>query len=209
MPLQDNIVVQTSVHGGPIMWPILATAVVAGTVLTERTVWWIAESARRRPAQVNDVLGRIESGDIDGASKLARNSKDPFLRVIWHGLNHYHSSLGGALQQAVDAEVERAERFLAVLDTVVTLAPLLGLLGTVTGIMATFQSLGNDSLAVSKVTGGIGEALIATACGLIVAIVSLLPLNYFNRRKERLQSRLDSVATDVELLVEKGKVSLV
>ena len=86
---------------------------------------------------------------------------------------------------------------------------MLGLLGTVTGIMGTFQSLGNDSLAVSKVTGGIGEALIATACGLVVAIVSLLPLNYFTRRKDKLQSRLDNIATDVELLVEKNKVSLV
>ena len=209
MNFRDNLIVQTFIHGGPIMWPILITAVIAGAVLIERTLWWLAESSRRRPSQVNDVLARIESGDVEGASKLARNSKDPFLRVIWHGLNHYHSSLGGALQQAVDAEVERAERFLPVLDTVVTLAPLLGLLGTVTGIMATFQSLGNDSLAVSKVTGGIGEALIATACGLIVAIISLLPLNYFNRRKDKLQSRLDHIATDVELLVEKTKVSLV
>ncbi len=191
------------------MWPILVTAIVAGAVLIEKTWWWFTEATRRRPAQLNDALGYIEAGNVEAASKLARNSHDPFLRVVWHGLNHYHSSLGGALQQAVDAEVERAERFLPVLDTVVTLAPLLGLLGTVTGIMGTFQSLGNDSLAVSKVTGGIGEALIATACGLIVAIASLLPLNYFTRRKEKLQSRLDHVATDVELLVEKSKFSAV
>lgn len=209
MSFEDTLVVQTFLHGGPVMWPILGTAVVAGAVLIERTVWWSTEAARRRPAQVNEVLERIEAGDVEAASKLARNSNDSFLRIIYHGLNHYHSSLGGALQQAVDAEVERAERFLAVLDTVVTLAPLLGLLGTVTGIMRTFQSLGSDSLAVSKVTGGIGEALIATACGLIVAILSLLPLNYFTRRKEKLQSRLDSVATDVELLVEKTRTSLV
>lgn len=209
MNFQSNLLVQTFLRGGPLMWPILLAAVVAGAVLIEKVLWWFTESTRRQPAQVNEVLARIESGEVEEASKLARKSQDPFLRVIWHGLNHYHSSLGGALQQAVDAEVERAERFLPVLDTVVTLAPLLGLLGTVTGIMGTFQSLGDDSLAVSKVTGGIGEALIATACGLIVAIVSLLPLNYFTRRKEKLQSRLDSVATDVELLVDKAKASLV
>ncbi|HEY5895816.1 MAG TPA: MotA/TolQ/ExbB proton channel family protein [Chthoniobacterales bacterium] len=205
MSLHDNVVVQTFLHGGPIMWPILATAVVALAVVIERFIWQIVEKSRRRPQQVDEVLSKIEVGDVDGASKLARNSKDPFLRVMWHGLHHFHSSLQGALQRAATTEVERAERFLSILDTIVTLAPLLGLLGTVTGIMHSFSFVGNEDLAATKVSGGIAEALIATAAGLGIAIFCLLPLNYFNRRVETFRTELENTATDVELLANKSK----
>ena len=99
--------------------------------------------------------------------------------MIYRGLNHVHTSLQGALQLAAGIELERAGRFLTVMDTLVTLAPLLGLLGTVTGLMRAFLSVGSAELSVGAVTGGIGEALIATACGLGIAIFSLIPFNFF------------------------------
>jgi len=154
-----------SIKGGPIMWPILVTAVVAVAVLIERTVWWGVESARRRPDQVDQALGWIETGDIEAASKFAKDSKEPILRVIWHGLNHYHHSLQGALQRAAGVEAARAERFLIVLDTVVTLAPLLGLLGTVTGIMHSFNFVGNEDLAATKVSGRDRRGPDCNGCG--------------------------------------------
>jgi biopolymer transport protein ExbB len=91
------------------------------------------------------------------------------------------------------------------MDTLVTLAPLLGLLGTVTGIMGTFKFIGSEEVAVERVTGGIAEALIATACGLAIAIFALVPFNMFTSRVARLQFELETAATNVEVMVNAVK----
>jgi len=128
------------------------------------------------------------------------------VRMVWHGLNHYqHSSLQGALQVAAGIELQKAGRFLTVMDTLVTLAPLLGLLGTVTGLMKSFQAIGGDELAVQKITGGIGEALIATMCGLAIAIIALIPFNFFTSKTARLQFELETAATNVEVMVNAAR----
>jgi biopolymer transport protein ExbB len=201
--MQDNVIIKTFIQGGPIMWPILVTAVIAVAVFLERVFWWSRESRRRDSRRLDQILGKIEEGDVDGASALARNSEDPVIRMIWHGLNHVHCSMQGAMQMAAGIEIERAGRFLAVLDTLITLAPLLGLLGTVTGIMHSFNFVGNEELAAQKVSGGIAEALIATACGLAIAMFCLIPFNYFQRRIERLRFELETQATNVEVMLEK------
>lgn len=203
--MQDNIVIRTFVQGGPIMWPLLLTAVIAVAVFIERVWWWTRETRRTDSRRLEQVLVQIEEGDVTQASKLAENSQDPVLRMIWHGLNHVHCSLQGAMQMAAGIELERAGRFLAVLDTIITLAPLLGLLGTVTGIMHSFSFVGNEELAAVKVSGGIAEALIATACGLAIAMFCLIPFNYFQRRIEKLRFKLETQATNVEVMLEKLK----
>jgi biopolymer transport protein ExbB len=103
-----------------------------------------------------------------------------------------------------------AQRFLGAMDTIVTLAPLLGLLGTVTGIMQSFRFVGGDQdLAVSKVSGGIGEALIATSVGLGIAIFTLIPFNTFGGKAEKLEAELDTTANNLLLLAEKAKAKAV
>jgi biopolymer transport protein ExbB len=111
----------------------------------------------------------------------------------------------GALEVAAGVELQRAGRFLTVMDTMVTLAPLLGLLGTVTGLMKAFLQVGDAELSVMAVTGGIGEALIATACGLGIAIVALIPFNYFTRKHAQLQFELETAATNVVVMVNAAK----
>ena len=91
----------------------------------------------------------------------------------------------------------------------VTLAPLLGLLGTVTGLMRAFLNVGSAELAVVSVTGGIGEALIATACGLGIAIFSLIPFNLFTAKVTRLQFELETAATNVEVMVNEAKAGAI
>jgi biopolymer transport protein ExbB len=203
-----NIVVQFFLEGGPVMWPILACALVAVAVVGERTFWWLRERGKREPQKLEQLLAALENGDVPAASNLSARSEDPVIRMIGRGLahiGHVHTSLLGALQLAAGIELKRAGRFLTVMDTLVTLAPLLGLLGTVTGLMRAFLSVGNAELSVAAVTGGIGEALIATACGLGIAIFSLIPFNFFSAKVAQLQFELETAATNVEVMVGTGK----
>jgi biopolymer transport protein ExbB len=202
-----NIVVQFFLKGGPVMWPMLICAFVAVAVVGERSFWWWRESRKRDPQKLEQVLAALENSDITAARKIADGSEDPVIRMTHRGLSHVghvHTSLLGALQLAAGIELKRAGRFLTVMDTLVTLAPLLGLLGTVTGLMRAFLNVGSAELSVQGVTGGIGEALIATACGLGVAIFSLIPFNFFSAKVAQLQFELETAATNVEVMTGAG-----
>src|SRR5882762_2264690 len=202
-----NVLVKNFEAGGPIMWPILITGIVAVAVVGERIFWWWRESRKRDPQTLEKLFAALENGDFREASRLSKDSEDPIIRMIWHGMNHFRSSLEGALQVAAGAELQKAGRFLTVMDTLVTLAPLLGLLGTVSGIFRVFLSLGDASVEsqTGAITGGIGEALIATMCGLAIAIVALIPYNFFSRKLAQLQFELESAATNVEVMVMAAK----
>lgn len=195
-----NAVIEFIHDGGPIMYPILVVGIFAVGVLVERIFWWIRFSAQRNGGQLEQVYATLEAGDLDKAIALSAKTSDPVVRMVHHGLKHQHSSMQGALEVAAGHELQAAGRFLGAMDTVVTLGPLLGLLGTVTGIMGSFSSIGDSELAVEKVTGGIGEALIATAAGLGIAIATLVPMNYFHSRLAKLQFELEAAANNVLIL---------
>jgi biopolymer transport protein ExbB len=200
--LGSNWLIDKFHKGGPVMWPILIVSIIALTVVIERIFWWTGRWFRRDPKRIEKVFTAIENGDTTEASRLSRGSRDPVLRMMWNGLNHQHASLQGALQVAAGIEIKRAGRFLVVMDTLVTLAPLLGLLGTITGLIRSFSFLGNEELAVQAVTGGIAEALIATACGLGIAIFALIPFNFFTSRVSNLEFELQTAATNLEVMLQ-------
>ncbi|HYY34783.1 MAG TPA: MotA/TolQ/ExbB proton channel family protein [Candidatus Binatia bacterium] len=200
--LASNWLIDKFHKGGPVMWPILIVSIIGLTVVIERCFWWGGRWFRRDPKRIEKVFTAIENGDVAEASRLSRGSRDPVLRMMWNGLNHQHASLQGALQVAAGIEIKRAGRFLVVMDTLVTLAPLLGLLGTITGLIRSFSFLGNEELAVQAVTGGIAEALIATACGLGIAIFALIPFNFFTSRVSNLEFELQTAATNLEVMLE-------
>ena len=200
--LGSNWLIDKFHKGGPVMWPILIVSIIALTVVIERIFWWCGRWFRRDPKRIEKVFTAIENGDTAEASRLSRGSRNPVLRMMWNGLNHQHASLQGALQVAAGIEIKRAGRFLVVMDTLVTLAPLLGLLGTITGLIRSFSFLGNEELAVQAVTGGIAEALIATACGLGIAIFALIPFNFFTSRVSNLEFELQTAATNLEVMLQ-------
>ena len=200
--LSGNFFIDNFRKGGPIMWPILIVSIIGLTVVIERIFWWSGRWFRRDPKRIEKVFTAVEVGDVAEASRLSRDSSDPVLRMMWNGLNHQHASLQGALQVAAGIEIKRAGRFLMVMDTLVTLAPLLGLLGTITGLIRSFSFLGNEEIQIQAVTGGIAEALIATACGLGIAIFALIPFNFFTSRVSNLEFELQTAATNLEVMLE-------
>jgi biopolymer transport protein ExbB len=203
-PFLANVLVDSFVHGGIIMWPLLALSLLSLGVVAERAKWYLAARRARSPQVLSQVYAALSRGDTEGAQRVAQGSADPRVRVIAHGLEHVEIDVEIATEIRAEEEVRVGRRFLGVLDTIITLAPLLGLLGTVVGIMHSFQFVGGDQeLAVSKVSGGIGEALIATAFGLGVAVFSLIPFNFLGHRAEDLEIELETVGKNVRLLLQK------
>lgn len=204
-PILANVAYDFFVKGGPIMWPILICAIMAAVVVAERALWWWQLSRRSTAKSLQPTYDAIANGNFVSADDLSSEESNPFLATINAGIANAHTSLLGAMQIRATDELTHAEKRLWILSTIITLAPLLGLLGTVTGIMHSFDFVGNADLSAQKVSGGIAEALIATACGLGIAIASLLPYNYFNRRLSRFRSDLERSINHVEILAQSAK----
>ncbi|MEI9960201.1 MAG: MotA/TolQ/ExbB proton channel family protein [Limisphaerales bacterium] len=190
--------------GGPIMWPLLITSLVALTVVIERFIFILRERSKRQPEVVENILTTVERGEAPDKNLPPNAAQDFVARTLIYALQHREQSLSNALLRAAANELKRFNRGLAVLDTIITLAPLLGLLGTVTGMIHSFGLLGTSELdAPAAITGGIAEALIATAFGLGIAITALIPFNYLNSRLEEARHEIEDAATHLELLLIK------
>ena len=195
-------------HGGPIMWPILVVSFLLITVAIERVLFIFRENSRRQPELVDKMLQSVEANDVDGAVVMGKQSQDFVARIMVYALTHREHSLGNAFTRAASQEMQRFGQGLPTLDTCITAAPLLGLLGTVTGMMGTFAALNSGSgdigSAATKITGGVAEALIATMCGLAIAIMGLLPFNYLNARQEEARHEIEDASNSLEIIINKS-----
>ncbi len=203
----DMSMMDLFIAGKQIMWPILLLSFVGITVVIERLLFVMRENAAREPEVVEKMLENVERRDIDGALAIGRKSKDFIARILVYSLSNKEFSLSNAFVRASGQELGRFSQGMATLDTVITAAPLLGLLGTVTGMMRTFGALGggNISAAAGTITGGVAEALIATACGLLIAVTALLPYNYLNARSERAKQEVADASHALEILIKKSE----
>jgi biopolymer transport protein ExbB len=194
-------------HAGKgIMWPILVLSFLMITVAIERVLFIIRENGRRQPELVDKMLERVEANDVSGAVELGKKSEDFVARILVYALSHKEHSLGNAFTRAANQEMQRFSQGLPTLDTCITAAPLLGLLGTVTGMMGTFAALNGTDVSASTgaITGGVAEALIATMCGLGIAITGLLPFNYMNARVEQARHDVEDASNSLEIIINKS-----
>ena len=207
--LGDDTPMDLFIKGKEIMWPILLLSFVAVTVVVERLLFIIRENASREPEVVEKMLEAVERRDIDSALAIGRKSKDFIAKILVYSLSNREYSLSNAFIRASGQELARFQQGMATLDTCITAAPLLGLLGTVTGMMRTFGALGTGDIgaAAGQITGGVAEALIATACGLAIAVMCLLPFNYLNARAEQAKQDVADASHALEILLKKSETS--
>ena len=185
------------------MWPLLLLSLIAATVVVERLFFLFQETRRTRPEERAQVLRLLEEGKSEKARERSTQSSDFVVRSLHSALLHLQDGSSEAFMYAAQKELLRFKRGLSVLDTAITLAPLLGLLGTVTGMITAFGMISGELGAPSAITGGIAEALIATAYGLGVAILSLIPFNTLNARYEKAQYELEEAGTRLEIILSK------
>jgi len=192
-------------RGGPVMWPLLFCSLVSVTVVVARAIFWWREGRLRDGKLLERMLAEVGHGNWEKALSLGKGSRDFVVRVVAHGLGHREIGMENALEIAATREIDRMKRGMGILDTIITLSPLLGILGTVLGIIQSFDMLGEMGIEDPKVvTGGIAQALITTAAGLTIAIVTLLPFNYFQSRVSGAAMELEQHLNGLEIAHRKG-----
>jgi biopolymer transport protein ExbB len=192
------------IKGGPVMYPLLGCSIIALTVIIERAFFWIREDMRRNQSLVDHVLELCRKGDWNAVKEQVTGSRDYIIRILVNGIVHKEFSMTKAMETAASDEIKRMRRHLGVLDTMITVAPLLGIFGTVIGIITSFEILGSTGIEHPQaVTAGIAQALITTASGLGIAILSVFPFNYFNSRAEGAALAIEKYATSLEIVYEK------
>ena len=196
--------IEIFIEGGPVMYPLLACSVLALTVIIERAIFWAREDMRRDRHLVDDVMGLCQKGDWEGVRKRVADSRDFVIKILVTGIVHREFSMTKAMETAAADEMKRMRQYLGVLDTMITVAPLLGIFGTVIGIINSFDIIGASGVEHPQaVTAGIAQALITTASGLGIAILSVFPFNYFNSRVESAALAIEKYATSLEIVYEK------
>jgi biopolymer transport protein ExbB len=195
--------------GGIVMIPLLFFSILVVALIIERIRFWVKINSRQSRI-VEEVLKLYRRDNIVSAlDKLKQNTDLPIARIFLAALELEEANpeeFRLALESEAQAEIPLLKRFQNIFDTVISLSPLLGLLGTVLGLIASFASLNIGNLGgtqTTNVTGGISEALVSTAAGLIVAIFTLLFANTFRGLYQRQIALIQEYGGQLELLYRR------
>jgi biopolymer transport protein ExbB len=189
--------------GGPVMVPLAVCSMLALTVIVER--YLVLRKADRGGAElIGGIRRAVRGGDGEEALARCEETGGPVANVLAAGLRAYlmGSPASEAMEEQVLADQGILNKRLAVLDTIVTLAPLLGLLGTVLGMISSFRIISVSGTShPAGITGGVAEALIATASGLAIAIFSLVGYNWCRDKLRQVNEEIELRGTQLEHLL--------
>jgi biopolymer transport protein ExbB len=195
--------------GGIVMWPLLAFSIAGVGLIIERIRFWYRVGTRQT-AVVREVLKIYRQGNVVSSLDLLQKNADlPIARIFLSALELEEPTpeeFRLALESESQAEIPLLKRFNTLFETIISLAPLLGLLGTVLGLIASFASLNIGDVGGAKATGvtsGISEALVSTATGLIVAIFILMFANTFRGLYTRQIALIQEYGGELELLYRR------
>jgi biopolymer transport protein ExbB len=187
-------VLELVLAGGPFMWPIILCSIIAAGIILER-IWTLQRRRVMPPDLTRRIWALVEAGQANDKVIAALEVNSPLGKLLATGLANRHRPRAVLMERLEDAGRHVAhdlDRFINTLGTIAGVAPLLGLLGTVTGIIKAFEAIHTQGLGDPRIlSGGISEALIATAAGLVVAIPSQVAYRY-------LRGRVDSTVVQIE-----------
>jgi biopolymer transport protein ExbB len=196
---------QILIKGGWMMIPLAVCSLVAITIIIDRFMFFKRVG---RPHQGEDVIAAVRQGNMEAAIDMVKRPPEkspspPVMRVLSAGITH-PADPEGAMSAAGVGELSEMRRGLVALDTIITASPLLGLLGTIIGMIDSFKVMASTGLGQPHaVTGGVAEALIATATGITIAVITLIPYNYFLSRIERETDLIEVYSTRLEMAMAK------
>jgi len=195
---------QIFLAGGPIMWPILLCSILACAIILEKFIQ--LQSIKIDTAKfLSTLFDNFRHNKIKEALNYCDANKTPLSRILKAGILKYDRSkdeIEGAMEEVSLYEIPLLERKLNALATIAHITPLLGLLGTVTGMVRCFQAIQLKSASLAPITpgnlaGGIWEALLTTVAGLIVAIPAYVAYNYFVSCVNKIIVDIERSATEV------------
>lgn len=173
------------IQGGPMMWPLLACSIIGVIFIVERAIAYYRVHGETAEI-VSDARECLLNRDLRGAIEVTENYDHPVAVTLKAGLLRYGKSdreIEKAMESVALHEVSKLEKYLWVMATIANIAPLFGFLGTVTGMIGSFEALAEVGLGNPEaVAGGIAEALITTATGLAIALPVQAAYNYYNNR---------------------------
>lgn len=180
-------------RGGWVMWPLAALSVLGLTLIFERCWFWLATNTPWRVGRYRRVGRYLRGGQFERAAALIDGDRSIYGRLV-RRLMDEPSVTDAVATDAFEDQRPRMERFMPTLGTIITAAPMLGILGTVFGIIDSFDILGDEQVTdPAAVADGIAQALLTTVVGLIIAIVVLFPYNAFRAQIDRATGRMDSL----------------
>ncbi len=187
--------------GGPVMWPLLVCAILSIAVMIERFI------AINKASADNEVLSEqvrehLHAGRVNDALQVCEEHPGPVASLLASGIRNRNmdsDAIERTMEELALRETPLLYRRLGMLDTIITIAPLLGLLGTVTGMIKSFHVVGSSQGLnnPNAITGGVAEALLATATGLAIAIVTLVGYNYLTEKVKEIIAEMEIRATQL------------
>lgn len=185
-------------QGGYVMIPLLLLSICSVALIIERIIFWVSLGGKNNMIFQKTLNEALRKGDEPRARGLVETERSPYARVVLRMIED--GATDAVALEAVDAERSAFDRYMVVLSTIITAAPLLGILGTVIGIIQSFQLLGGQSTLTDprEVAGGIAAALITTAFGLIVALITLFPYMIFRSRSSHAIGHLETLIASMQ-----------
>ncbi len=211
LPTEETLsLLDLAFKGGPIMVPIALCSVIAVYIIFER-YFAIKKSSKSDPNFMNNIRDFISNGNIDAARSLCKNTDSPIARMVEKGVSRIGKPLGDiekAIENVGNIEVVKMEKGLSLLATVAGAAPMLGFLGTVTGMIKAFYNMSKagKTIDISLLSGGMYEAMVTTVAGLIVGIFALVSYNLLSAMVEQVVFKMETSSIEfMDLLQEPAR----